>query len=610
MIHAAPATPPAQTAPLVAPAPAARGRCAALRPLSLAFTRAAGSDAVVVTWRAPRRAGRRRAYRVLRGGAVVGQTRGRSMVVRVRLGRTHTVRVVAVDRHGRATRCRATIAVRSAYRPPTAPRLLSVSDTSGATATLTWAPSAAGDSPVAGYRILRGGAVERQAAAPPVQIGLASNRSLSYSVVAVDRRGVLSAPSEPVQVVTGHSPPPAPTGLRATETTDSAVELTWAPVRPARGRIAGYRVLRDGTPLFQVPAAGARATNLFASRGYRFSVQAVDALGAVSDPSAPLDVTTRTPDPTAGHLHAFLLASTDQSFHDFQAHYRRIGTVYPTYYDCTPQAELIGRDDPLITSWAQARRVEVLPRFNCQRTAVLNRILNDPALRAQWIDGIADGVAASGADGASLDFEAGAAADRAAYTAFVTDLAARLHAQGQQLTVAVSAKTADVPKHPRSTFFDYVALSQAADHLFVMAWGIHWATSAPGAQDDLPWVTRVVTYIRTLPRVERYVMGTQLYAMDWASGGGAAHPATSYEYRDAIAAAAQAGAVPQLDPLSDGMTFAFTAQDGAPHSVWFADATTVGRRFALASGAGMGIGVWRLGQEDQRIWDDPLVAGP
>ena len=122
----------------------------------------------------------------------------------------------------------------------------------------------------------------------------------------------------------------------------------------------------------------------------------------------------------------------------------------------------------------------MLPRFNCQRTSVLNRILNDPVLRQTWIDGIVQRVTDSGADGASLDFEAGLYTDRAAYTSFVADLAARLHEQGQRLTIAVSAKTADVPRHPRSTFFDYVALSASADQIFVMAWGIKWATSGPG----------------------------------------------------------------------------------------------------------------------------------
>ncbi len=591
--------------------PSTRAQCRSPKPRGLSFERPRGATSGVLRWLPAKTRSRTRkvpVYRVYRGGHVVGQTKRRTMTIRVRVGRTHTLTVAAVDARGRATRCRARLVVRDSYRGPSTPRLVSVGATDGASTTISWAPSQQGDSPITGYRVQRDGAVYRQTPGLSVPVPLSSNRSASFTVSAIDRRGVYSAPSDPVSITTGHTPPPTPTGLRATEVTDTAVALQWQPSVPQRGRLAGYRILRDGKPLFQVSAGSARATNLWASRAYRFSVQAVDTLGSASSPAEEITVRTRDPEPTEGRVHAFLLASTDQSFHDFQAHYRQIGTVYPTYYDCTTKAVMIGSDDPLITRWAQARSVEVLPRFNCQRTAVLNRILNEPVLRQSWIDQVAQRVADSGADGAALDFEAGLHTDRDAYTSFVTDLAARLHSQGQRLTVAVSAKIADVPRHPRSTFFDYRALSAAADHLFVMAWGIKWATSTPGAQDDIAWVSKVADYVATMPDPRRFVMGTQLYAMDWPSGGGPAHPAESYEYEGALARAASVGALPRLDLVKDSMTFSYTDPAGAPHEVWFPDATTVGNRFAVATSRGMGMGVWRLGREDQRLWDNPLLA--
>ena len=45
-----------------------------------------------------------------------------------------------------------------------------------------------------------------------------------------------------------------------------------------------------------------------------------------------------------------------------------------------------------------------------------------------------------------------------------------------------------------------------------------------------------------------------------------------------------------------------------PHEVWFGDATTVSRRIQVAQVRGLGLGFWRLGREDQRIWDDPQIA--
>jgi hypothetical protein len=147
---------------------------------------------------------------------------------------------------------------------------------------------------------------------------------------------------------------------------DTSVGLSWQPSVPARGRVIGYRVLRDGKPVGQYSATSVTLTNLAASTTYTFTVTAVDGLGYLSDP-AQVSVRTEDPVPTTGHAYAFLLASTGQSFRDFEAHYQQIGTVSPTYYDCDPQANLTGSDDQLITGWAKARAVSVLPRFNCQR---------------------------------------------------------------------------------------------------------------------------------------------------------------------------------------------------------------------------------------------------
>ena len=73
------------------------------------------------------------------------------------------------------------------------------------------------------------------------------------------------------------------------------------------------------------------------------------------------------PGATQGRAHAFLLATTDESFRDLQRNYRQIGTVYPTYFECrAADGVIIGREDPLITSWSRLRGIRVLPRFSAR----------------------------------------------------------------------------------------------------------------------------------------------------------------------------------------------------------------------------------------------------
>ncbi len=551
-------------------------------------------------------------YRVLRDGTVVGEYDATSaQITNLTPSTTYTFAVAAVDSLGNVSVPSASITVQTGpYQSPSVPQWLSVSDATGPTVTLSWQASAPGDGAVVGYRLFRDGAVYGQLASTSLTVSVSDNANYTFTVVAVDSNGQLSAPSAPVEVQTGHSTPPAPAGLEGNALADGTVTLSWAPSQPARGSIGGYRVLRDGTVVGEYDTTSAQLTSLAWSTTYTFTVVAVDSLGYVSAPSAPVTVSTVSPTATTGHAYAFLLASTDQSFQDFQAHYMEIGTVSPTYYSCASSTVMAGSNDPLITSWAQARAVRVLPRFNCQNSVVIDEILNSPALSQQWVSDIVGQVTSNGYDGATLDFEAGYASDRNAYTAFVTTLAAALHADGKLLMLCVSGKIADVNNNPRSTFFNYNALSAQADILFVMGWGIHWTTSAPGAQDDMTWESAVLRYISTLPRVNKYVLGLQLYAMDWANGGGAANPASSYQYAQAVALAASLGVTPTYNPTADAMTFSYTDSAGNPHIVWYTDAATEADRMNLAEQDGLGgIGFWRLGEEDQSLWNEPLLTG-
>jgi spore germination protein YaaH len=439
-----------------------------------------------------------------------------------------------------------------------------------------------------------------------LRVKLPSLSTATYTVAAVDTRGNVGRASPAVTVTTGHRPPAAPSA-QVSDVRDTSVLLSWSDGASGSRPVAGHRIYRDGAAVGQVAGGSARVDGLAPATGYSFAVTAVDSLGYESEPSAVVQVSTERPPQTRGHVHAFLLASTDMSFRDLQAHYHQIGTLYPTYYECEPDGTISGRDDPLVSRWARLRGIAVLDRINCQSATRLHRILTDPATRAATLERLAAIAAQSGHEGLNLDFEAGAATDRDALTAFVADLAARLHAQGRRLAVEVSAKVTETFTG-RSGFYDYAGLARSADTIFVMAWGKHWTTSAPGAIADLPWATRVANYVATMPDRSRFVFGTGLYGIDWANGGGPANPGTPLEYADVMALMARVGAVAEFDPVAYAPHFSYVDEAGAPHEVWYTDARTVAAHVRLAADRRLGFGVWRLGAEDQEIWNDPLLA--
>ncbi len=471
---------------------------------------------------------------------------------------------------------------------------------------LVWSPSRAGDGRLRGYRVYRDGRLHRRVRGRSLRVR--ATRGATYRVAGVDRSAHVGPRSNAVHVLQGHRPPRRPARLRARRVRDSGVRLSWSAAAPRTGRIAGYRIYRDKLMVRQVRGLAGADRNLAAATRYRFTVATVDTQGYMSAASGPVAVTTARPAATRGRVHAFLLASTGESFRDLQRHYRQIGTVYPTYFDCrASDGAVVGRNDALVTRWSRLRGIEVHARFNCQDPAPLHSVLTDGPVRARTISRLVELARAHDYDGINVDFENGAAGDRDALTSFVSDLGARLHALGKRVSVEVSAKYEHTTTG-RSGLYDYAALGGAADRVFVMNWGWHWSTSAPGAPDDMELCRRVADYVASMPNRARFVLGTHLYGMDWPSGGGPANEATALEYADVRRLIDRHGARPVLDPLADAWVFTYTDAAGIRHEVWYPDAATIARRVRLARDRGLGIGVWRLGREDQAVWSDPQIA--
>jgi spore germination protein YaaH len=589
-----------------ADAGAALPACGGQDALVLAFDREAGAETGTLSWRVP--AGPRpRSYIVHRGGVQVGETAGRSIAVEVTPGRRYVFSVRVVQPSGAPSGCESRLSLKVRFHSPSRPAGLAVTDVKGRRARLVWSPSKPGDGRVAGYRVYSKGRLYKRVRAPSLRVGVPRGKPRSFKVAAADTRGNVSRQSTAIRVLKGHVPPARPSRLKVTRATDSRVRLSWSKSRRRTGRIAGYRIYRDGLLVRQVRGRTGSDNGLLPATRYRFEVAAIDTQGYMSAPTTSVSVSTATPAPTRGRAHAFLLSTTDESFRDLQRHYDQIGTVYPTYFECrATDAAVIGRDDPLITRWSQVRGIQVLPRFDCQRPGPLHSILTNQAVRSSTMSRLVALVRQHGYDGINLDFEQGAASDRDALTSFVSDLAGRLHAIGKRLAVEVSAKYEHTTTG-RSGFYDYAALGRAADRVFVMNWGWHWTTSAPGAPDDLELCRRVADYVASMPNRARFVLGTHLYGMDWPNGGGPSNPATALEYEDVRALMARHGARPVLDPAADAWVFTYE-EAGVHHEVWYPDAATIGRRIRLARDRGLGIGFWRLGREDQAIWRDAQIA--
>ncbi len=562
------------------------------------------SDAGATLWWTPSIPGGARiiGYRVYRDDALVGQTPKTTM----RLGHlsslhTYLVAASAVDADKRESPRSPSLRLSTTHTPPDAPTQMAALKVTDTSATLAWTEGSSIDGRLVGYLLFENGQPERVVAGLSTTVTLASERHYTFAVRALDSAGYLSTPSPNLEVFTTHTPPPAPTGLTATEVTASSAIVKWLPSTAVSGKIVGYRVFRDNTPVGQSDSDEMLLPSLAPSTGYDITVEAVDSLGAISPRTAPLAIQTANPTPTHGSVQAFLLASTDESFEDLEAHYQQIGVVYPTYFNCGKGGAVTGANVPLITGWAQAREIAVMPRLNCQNPVEENEILNQPSTREATIDQLAALGQTDGFSGFQIDFEGAEPSERGPFTAFITALAERLHSEGEKLSTVVTAKYYNVTTG-RAAMYDDAALSAVSDYVFVLDWGLHWTTSAPGGIDELAWFTRVADYTATMPNKSKFVLGMPMYGIDWPNGGGAANPGTPMEYEEVMALAGEYGVAPEWDPTAADPHFSYVDPSGVQHSVWYTDAQSIGMRVALAESLGLGVGLWRLGREDQSLW--------
>ena len=305
------------------------------------------------------------------------------------------------------------------------------------------------------------------------------------------------------------------------------------------------------------------------------------------------------------------------------------------------------QDNRTLHAFARSRGIGVLPSLFTLDGSVNHQVLTDEATATRAIQNLVDYVVEEGYAGLDVDLEGVLAEDRPALTTFVQRLSAELRARGKLITMAVPAKASDV-RTGWAGAYDYAALGPHVDLLTVMTYGYTIASSDPGSTAPYSWVDRVIGYVTSQVPNEKVLVGVPLWGYDWNVTTGA--NARALRYPDAEAIARQYGAQISLDPETRSATFSYVARPGDPpaptlrpprldhdvyerkappcpvsttpprptqppqptptpapeqwHEVWLEDAESFSARLEIAERhATGGIAVWRLGQEDPRVWE-------
>jgi len=224
-------------------------------------------------------------------------------------------------------------------------------------------------------------------------------------------------------------------------------------------------------------------------------------------------------------------------------------------------------------------------------------IIHDPNRRTAHINAIVQLVIENGYDGIDIDYESLYAEDREAFSTFIEELAAALHARGKRLSTTVHPKTEEGGTWGGPQAQDWARLGAVSDEFKIMIYDYHHGASEAGPIAPLDWADDVLTYAESQVEPGKIFMGVPFYGYDWVGTKG-----ESIEWRQAVKRAKMYNARVARDERSGEAWFTY---DEGRHIVYFNDGETLRGRLAMMQTRHpdiAGISIWRLGGEDPANW--------
>jgi HAD superfamily hydrolase (TIGR01509 family) len=260
-------------------------------------------------------------------------------------------------------------------------------------------------------------------------------------------------------------------------------------------------------------------------------------------------------------------------------------------------------------------------------------VLADPVTRAAHVAAIGDLAAANGYDGVDIDYEKFAFSDNRAtwpstrplWVDFITELGARLHADGRTLSVSVPYIKDDGRTDDSGYWvYDYGGMEPHVDQIRIMAYD--YSTDKAGPVAPLSFVQQAIDGAKqATDDDDKLALGVALYGYNWPIATVGTCPAeqegkTSVSQRNIDELLAKRGATPVFDPVTgeSSFTYLLDVTDGTTtctqtREVHYVDAEGARLRVDLARTELLGsASLWALGFDSPATWQaiGPLARIP
>lgn len=220
----------------------------------------------------------------------------------------------------------------------------------------------------------------------------------------------------------------------------------------------------------------------------------------------------------------------------------------------------------------------------------IHKLLQDKSLQNRFIDNLVKALKTYGFQGVNIDFEEIKESSDVPLAAFQRNLYEKLHAQNLIVSQDISPDNED---------YNLSVLNQYNDYIFIMAYDQHSESSNAGDVSHQQWVEEQLDNICNKIPSEKVILALACYGYDWPDQD----VGKTITYQEAIATANRYHGEVNYNPLSANLNYSYQDESGIKHQVYFTDAATNFNLIRKADDWGIaGIGIWRMGAEDPRLW--------
>ncbi|MGO4548491.1 S-layer homology domain-containing protein [Paenibacillus sp. 2TAB23] len=278
-----------------------------------------------------------------------------------------------------------------------------------------------------------------------------------------------------------------------------------------------------------------------------------------------------------------------------------VNTLSPRWFFAKASGEITDVSDPSLAAWAKKYNKKIWPMVgNRSDQAATHKLLSSASLRSGLVTKLAGYAAKYELDGLNLDFENVAPQDRAALTAFVTELAKKLKSMNVTLSMDVSPDRGT----DWTDAFDFAALGKQADYMVLMGYDEHWgAGSGAGPNASLGFDKEgIAKLIKAVPS-SKVILALPFYNRDWDLRKDGSVESTAFiTLNEQNAILSKYAIKPKWDEQSGQYTATYL-KAGVKHEIWVEDGRSLTAKYKLAAEAGLaGLAYWYIGGESPDIW--------